>query len=167
MNVYSGAEVTIDKDTARTATSGEGAAVFIGQDADANAKYTLNVYGKVIQEAKSFAISGNGSYKGTTTINIYDGAEAKSPTRVAIFQPQAGVTNIYGGLVEGKCAIGIKSGALNISGGTVRGTVNDHVLSDENSSGNGISYDGSAIIVDSRATGYAWEREDQRHRRYG
>ena len=153
MNVYSGAEVTIDKDTVLTATSGEGAAVFIGQDADANAKYTLNVYGKVIQEAKSFAISGNGSYKGTTTINIYDGAEVKSPTCVAIFQPQAGVTNIYGGLVEGKCAIGIKSGALNISGGTVRGTVNDHVLSDENSSGNGISYDGSAIIVDSRATG--------------
>ena len=155
VNVYSGAEVTIDKDTVLTATSGEGAAVFIGQDADANAKYTLNVYGKVIQEAKSFAISGNGSYKGTTTINIYDGAEVKSPTCVAIFQPQAGVTNIYGGLVEGKCAIGIKSGALNISGGTVRGTVNDHVLSDENSSGNGISYDGSAIIVDSRATGYA------------
>ena len=155
VNVYSGSEVTIDKDTVLTATSGEGAAVFIGQDADANAKYTLNVYGKVIQEAKSFAISGNGSYKGTTTINIYDGAEVKSPTCVAIFQPQAGVTNIYGGLVEGKCAIGIKSGALNISGGTVRGTVNDHVLSDENSSGNGISYDGSAIIVDSRATGYA------------
>ena len=152
VNVCSGAEVTIDKDTVLTA-SGSGVAVFIGQDADA--KYTLNVYGKVIQNSKTYAICGNGSYKGTSTINIYDGAEVKSPICVAIYQPQAGVTNIYGGLVEGKCAIGIKSGALNISGGTVRGTVNDHVLSDKNSSGNGISYDGSAIIVDSRATGYA------------
>lgn len=152
VNVCSGAEVTIDRDTVLTA-SGSGVAVFVGQDADA--KYTLNVYGKVIQNSKTYAICGNGSYKGTSTINIYDGAEVKSPTCVAIYQPQAGVTNIYGGLVEGKCAIGIKSGALNISGGTVRGTVNDHVLSDENSSGNGISYDGSAIIVDSRATGYA------------
>ena len=154
VNVCRNAEVTIDKDTVLTA-SGSGVAVFIGQDEDADAKYTLNVYGKVIQNSKTYAISGNGSYKGTSTINIYDGAEVKSPTCVAIYQPQAGVTNIYGGLVEGKCAIGIKSGALNISGGTVRGTVNDNDLSDENSNGNGISYDGSAIIVDSRATGYA------------
>ena len=154
VNVCRNAEVTIDKDTVLTA-SGSGVAVFIGQDEDADAKYTLNVYGKVIQNSKTYAICGNGSYKGTSTINIYDGAEVKSPTCVAIYQPQAGVTNIYGGLVEGKCAIGIKSGALNISGGTVRGTLNDHVLSDENSSGDGISYDGSAIIVDSRATGYA------------
>ena len=152
VNVCSNAEVTIDKDTVLTA-SGSGVAVFIGQDADA--QYTLNVYGKVIQNSKTYAICGNGSYKGTSTINIYDGAEVKSPTCVAIYQPQAGVTNIYGGLVEGKCAIGIKSGALNISGGTVRGTANDNVLSDNNSNGNGISYDGSAIIVDSRATGYA------------
>ena len=155
VNVYSGAEVTIDKDTVLTATSGEGAAVFIGQDADANAKYTLNVYGKVIQEAKSFAISGNGSYKGTTTINIYDGAEVKSPTCVAIYHPQAGVINVYGGLVEGYCAIGIKSGTLNINGGTVRGTADDHVLDDSNSTSGTIIYDGSAIVVDSRAAGYA------------
>ena len=154
VNVCSNAEVTIDKDTVLTA-SGSGVAVFIGQDADADAQYTLNVYGKVIQNSKTYAICGNGSYKGTSTINIYDGAEVKSPICVAIYQPQAGVTNIYGGLVEGKCAIGIKSGALNISGGTVRGTVNDNVLSDDNSNGDGISYDGSAIIVDSRATGYA------------
>ena len=154
MNVYSGAEVTIDKDTVLTATSGEGAAVFIGQDADANAKYTLNVYGKVIRESKSFAISGNGSYKGTTTINIYDGAELKSAS-VAIYHPQAGVINVNGGLVEGYCAIGIKSGTLNINGGTVRGTADDYVLDDSNSTSGTITYDGSAIIVDSRSTGYA------------
>ena len=152
VNVYSNAEVTIDKDTVLTASGSNGAAVFIGQDADA--KYTLNVYGKVIRESKSFAISGNGSYKGTTTINIYDGAEVKSAS-VAIYHPQAGVINVNGGLVEGYCAIGIKSGTLNINGGTVRGTADDHVLDDSNSTSGTIIYDGSAIVVDSRATGYA------------
>ena len=151
VNVCSNAEVTIDKDTVLTA-SGSGVAVFIGQTEDA--KYTLNVYGKVIQESKSFAICGNGSYKGTTTINIYDGAEVKSAS-VAIYHPQAGVININGGLVEGYCAIAMKSGTLNISGGTVRGTANDHVLDDSNSTSGGANYDGSAIIVDSRSTGYA------------
>ncbi len=152
VNVYSNAEVTIDKDTVLTASGSNGAAVFIGQDADA--KYTLNVYGKVIRESKSFAISGNGSYKGTTTINIYDGAEVKSAS-VAIYHPQAGVINVNGGLVEGYCAIGIKSGTLNINGGTVRGTADDHVLDDSNSTSGTIIYDGSAIVVDSRAAGYA------------
>lgn len=152
VNVCSNAEVTIDKDTVLTASGSNGAAVFIGQDADA--KYTLNVYGKVIRESKSFAISGNGSYKGTTTINIYDGAEVKSAS-VAIYQPQAGAINVYGGLVEGYCAIGIKSGTLNINGGTVRGTADDHVLDDSNSTSGTIIYDGSAIVVDSRAAGYA------------
>lgn len=152
VNVCSNAEVTIDKDTVLTASGSNGAAVFIGQDADA--KYTLNVYGKVIQESKSFAISGNGSYKGTTTINIYDGAKVKSAS-VAIYHPQAGVINVNGGLVEGYCAIGIKSGTLNINGGTVRGTADDHVLDDSNSTSGTIIYDGSAIVVDSRAAGYA------------
>lgn len=152
VNVCSNAEVTIDKDTVLTASGSKGAAVFIGQDADA--KYTLNVYGKVIRESKSFAISGNGSYKGTTTINIYEGAEVKSAS-VAIYHPQAGVINVNGGLVEGYCAIGIKSGTLNINGGTVRGTADDHVLDDSNSTSGTITYDGSAIVVDSRATGYA------------
>ena len=151
VNVCSNAEVTIDKDTVLTA-SGSGVAVFIGQTEDA--KYTLNVYGKVIQKDKSFAICGNGSYKGTTTINIYDGAEVKSAS-VAIYHPQAGVINVNGGLVEGYCAIGIKSGTLNINGGTVRGTADDHVLDDSNSTSGTIIYDGSAIVVDSRSTGYA------------
>ncbi len=151
VNVCSNAEVTIDKDTVLTA-SGSGVAVFIGQTEDA--KYTLNVYGKVIQKDKSFAICGNGSYKGTTTINIYDGAEVKSAS-VAIYHPQAGVINVNGGLVEGYCAIGIKSGTLNINGGTVRGTADDHVLDDSNSTSGTITYDGSAIVVDSRSTGYA------------
>ena len=147
VNVCSNAEVTIDKDTVLTA-SGSGVAVFIGQNADA--KYTLNVYGKVIQQNKSYAISGNGSYEGATTINIYEGAEVRSAS-VAIYHPQAGEINVYGGLVEGYCGIGIKSGTLNITGGQVLGVHDDDELSDENSNPNGMTYDGSAIIIDSRA----------------
>ena len=149
VNVCSNAEVTIDKDTVLTA-SGSGVAVFIGQDADA--KYTLNVYGKVIQQKKSYAISGNGSYEGATTINIYEGAEVRSAS-VAIYHPQAGEINVYGGLVEGYCGIGIKSGTLNITGGQVLGVGDDDELSDENSNPNGMTYDGSAIVIDSH-TGY-------------
>ena len=147
VNVCSNAEVTIDKDTVLTA-SGSGVAVFIGQAADA--KYTLNVYGKVIQQKKSYAISGNGSYEGATTINIYEGAEVRSAS-VAIYHPQAGEINVYGGLVEGYCGIGIKSGTLNITGGQVLGVGDDDELSDKNSNPNGMTYDGSAIIIDSRA----------------
>lgn len=56
--------------------------------------------------------------------------------------------------MEGYCGIGIKSGTLNISGGTVRGVANDNVIGDEYSQTNGISYDGSAIMIDSYI-GYA------------
>ena len=155
VNVCSGAEVTIDKNTVLTATGGEGVAVFVGQNgAGAGTKFTLNIYGKVTQNAKSFAIAGNGSYTGYTCINIYEGAEVKSSSCV-IYQPQAGEINVYGGLVEGYCAIGVKSGTLNISGGTIRGTANDNVLGDEHSTNGGMNYDGSAIVVDSRSKGYA------------
>lgn len=155
VNVCSGAEVTIDKNTVLTATGGEGVAVFVGQNgAGAGTKFTLNIYGKVTQNAKSFAIAGNGSYTGYTCINIYEGAEVKSSSCV-IYQPQAGEINVYGGLVEGYCAIGVKSGSLNISGGTIRGTANDNVLGDEHSTNGGMNYDGSAIVVDSRSKGYA------------
>ena len=154
VNVCSEAEVTIDKDTVISA-KGDGCAVFVGEEnVPEGTKFTLNIYGKVTQSGKSYAISGNGSYRaGYSCINIYEGAEVRSPS-CAIYQPQAGEINAYGGLVEGYCAIGMKSGTLNISGGTVRGTANDNVLGDGNSNGNGMSYDGSAIVIDSRSSGY-------------
>lgn len=161
VNVLGNAEVTIDA-ASEIVADGVGVAVFVGEESAAkDAKYTLNIYGKVTQKGKSYAISGNGSYPGTSYINIYEGAEVKANNIAekkdccAIYQPQAGEINVYGGLVEGYCAIVMKSGTLNISGGTVRGIRNDNVLGDNNSAGNGASYDGSAIVVDSRKTGYA------------
>lgn len=158
MYVNQNANVTIDKDTTITATDATSSApyptIFIsGQDSDGNTyDPTLNIYGTV-SAAKAPAIQGNGTDRGTSHINIYDGALVKS-NKLAIYLPQICDVNITGGTVTGYCGIGIKSGTLNISGGTVQGVANDNVIGDQYSQTNGISYDGSAIMIDSYI-GYA------------
>lgn len=152
---YNGS-VTIDKNSTIVADSakGEYPAVFIkGQD-DSGKTYApeLNIYGTV-QSAKTPAIQGNGTDRGVSHVNVFEGAVVKSES-LAVYLPQPCEVNITGGLVEGFCGIGIKSGTLNISGGTVRGVANDNVIGDEYSQTNGISYDGSAIMIDSYI-GYA------------
>lgn len=152
---YNGS-VTIDKDSTIVADSEQlhYPAVFIkGQD-DSGKTYApeLNIYGTV-QSAKTPAIQGNGTDRGVSHVNVFEGAVVKSET-LAIYLPQPCEVNITGGLVEGYCGIGIKSGTLNISGGTVRGVANANVIGDEYSQTNGISYDGSAIMIDSYI-GYA------------
>lgn len=78
---------------------------------------TLNVYGKVVGK-RVFAICGNGSTgNGGTTINIYDGAEVESPS-TALYHPQVGTLNIYGGEFAGDLScIEFRGGEANISGG--------------------------------------------------
>lgn len=152
---YNGS-VTIDKDSTIVADSAKGdyPAVFIkGQD-DSGKTYApeLNIYGTV-QSAKTPAVQGNGTDRGVSHVNVFEGAVVKSES-LAVYLPQPCEVNITGGLVEGYCGIGIKSGTLNISGGTVRGVANDNVIGDEYSQTNGISYDGSAIMIDSYI-GYA------------
>ena len=152
---YNGS-VTIDKDSTIVADSEQRhfPAVFIrGQD-DRGKTYApeLNIYGTV-QSAKTPAIQGNGTDRGVSHVNVFEGAVVKSES-LAVYLPQPCEVNITGGLVEGYCGIGIKSGTLNISGGTVRGVAEDNVIGDEYSQTNGISYDGSAIMVDSYI-GYA------------
>ena len=152
---YNGS-VTIDKDSTIVADSAKGdyPAVFIkGQD-DSGKTYApeLNIYGTV-QSAKTPAIQGNGTDRGVSHVNVFEGAVVKSES-LAVYLPQPCEVNITGGLVEGYCGIGIKSGTLNISGGTVRGVANNNVIGDQYSQTNGISYDGSAIMIDSYI-GYA------------
>ena len=152
---YNG-NVTLDKDSTIIADSLRGAypAVFIkGQDADGNTYApVLNIYGKV-ESGKTPAIQGNGTDRGVSHINVYDDAVVKSES-LAVYLPQPCEVNITGGTVEGYCGIGIKSGTLNITGGTVRGVENDNVIDDSYSQTNGITYDGSAIMIDSYI-GYA------------
>lgn len=152
---YNGS-VTIDKDSTIVADSakGDSPAVFIKGQNDSGKTYApeLNIYGTV-QSAKTPAIQGNGTDRGVSHVNVFEGAVVKSES-LAVYLPQPCEVNITGGLVEGYCGIGIKSGTLNISGGTVRGVANDNVIGDEYSQTNGISYDGSAIMIDSYI-GYA------------
>lgn len=126
-------------------------AIFIGSSNAADTP-VVNIYGRVEGTPGHYLISGNGSYPATTYINIYDGAVVKSE-KLAMYLPQPCVVNITGGTVEGYCGIGIKSGTLNISGGQVLGTANDSDLSDEQSRGDCMVNDGSAIVIDSN-TGY-------------
>lgn len=148
------ANVTVDKDTTVSAnanvTKCYPAILFEPSEEPHNP--VLNVYG-TIKAIKMPAIQGNGSDKGTTDIYIYDGAKVLSD-KLAMYLPQLCNVNITGGLVEGYCGIGIKSGTLNISGGEVRGVFKDDVIDDKYSQTNGISYDGSAILIDSYV-GYA------------
>lgn len=122
-------------------------AIFIGSSNAADTP-VVNIYGRVEGTPGHYLISGNGSYPATTYINIYDGAVVKSE-KLAMYLPQPCVVNITGGTVEGYCGIGIKSGTLNISGGQVLGTANDSDLSDEDSRGDCMVNDGSAIVIDS------------------
>ena len=152
---YNGS-VTIDKDSTIVADSakGDSPAVFIKGQNDSGKTYApeLNIYGTV-QSAKTPAIQGNGTDRGVSHVNVFEGAVVKSES-LAVYLPQPCEVNITGGLVEGYCGIGIKSGTLNISGGTVRGFAKDNVIGDQYSQTNGISYDGSAIMIDSYI-GYA------------
>lgn len=118
--------------------------------------HTLTVNGKVTSEG-SYAITSNGSENGgliaECNIIVNEGASITAPKGIAIYHPEKGTVTINGGTIEGYCGIGIKSGTLNISGGQVLGVGTGSDISDDNSSGSGMSYDGSAILIDSH-TGY-------------
>ena len=147
-------ETTIDKDSTVTATSSSANSypAILMEGSYADETITLNIYGSV--SCKSMpAVQGNGADKATSKINVYDGASATSE-KLAMYLPQICEVNISGGLVDGYCGVGIKSGTLNITGGTVRGHKNDADIGDQHSTTNGINYDGSAILIDSYI-GYA------------
>ena len=147
-------ETTIDKDSTVTATSSSANSypAILMEGSYADETITLNIYGSV--SCKSMpAVQGNGADKATSKINVYDGARATSE-KLAMYLPQICEVNISGGLVDGYCGVGIKSGTLNITGGTVRGHKNDADIGDQHSTANGINYDGSAILIDSYI-GYA------------
>jgi uncharacterized protein YjdB len=114
---------------------------------------TANIYGSLVvngldSNGYSYAaIQGNGQaeYAGTV-INIYEGAVLDGSTfNAGIFHPQGGVLNIYGGEVKGLTGIYLKSGTLNISGGTITGTGNQNAYtykpSGFNSTGDGLAVD--------------------------
>ena len=88
---------------------------------------TVNFEGNLnVKSSGKFAcgISGNGSKKYTdtnTTVNILGGTITVKDG-LAIYQPQKGKLNISAGTLEANTVLGIKSGEITISGGTLRAT---------------------------------------------
>ena len=92
-----------------------------------------DVYGSLSSTGVYAVIQGNGTMNNTTdnggtVVNIYDGAsvthDANDATaHLAIYQPQAGILNIYGGTIsavqDGSTAVEVRAGTLNISGDAV------------------------------------------------
>ena len=130
----------------------------------------VNVYGKLTGTGIYATIQGNGTVdkyrnNGGTEINIYDGAEVVSQNSDAMYVPQSGTINVYGGTVIGKgSGIGFKSGSLNVSGGTIKATGEDSTPTDGWS--NGINASGAAIQVESNK-GYIGNADHAKYSQFG
>ena len=125
-------------------------------------KATLDIYGTI--ESTNPCLAGNGSesyFKNTVTMNIYNGAVltkndssskkwTSNDDKVAVYQPNIGVLNIYGGTIT--CADGsaveVRAGEANINGGTLKS--NAAYSTKYNS--NGPSVAGAAIAVSQHVT---------------
>lgn len=123
---------------------------------------TANVYGSV--SGYYYGISGNGTNTSEqnnegTVVNIYNGASVThscTSDGVAIFQPQEGETNIYGGTISGLVGVQVCSGTLNVYGGNITAT-GVNTLSNYTYTGSGNVMDGAALSIINRSGGYAGE----------
>lgn len=114
-----------------------------------NDKTVFNMTGGAINNVANYGIMGNGFDNSQyTTVNIGGNAKIASDY-LAIYQPQNGEINISGNAyLKGDSAIGIKSGTLNIDGGTLHAT--DDYDPEPGVRGNGIIPDGSTIVIDNQ-----------------
>ncbi|MBQ3021043.1 MAG: hypothetical protein IJD92_02310 [Bacilli bacterium] len=80
----------------------------------------LDFKGNISISEDGYGISGTNPW-GKTEINIYDKSSISATAKdgFALYLPENGVTNIYGGQLTGASVIGIKLGELNIYGGTL------------------------------------------------
>ena len=119
----------------------------------------FNIYGtlKATDNTGYAAIQGNGNpNNGGTTINIYEGAVIENKDNTAIYQPQIGDINIYGGEITANEVIAMKVGKLNIYGGTFvsTGTLVNPALGNNNG-----SEDTGAVISLTSNKGYPGDIE--------
>ncbi|MCD7809549.1 MAG: hypothetical protein LUH02_09415 [Erysipelotrichaceae bacterium] len=151
---YYNGTITIDKDSSVTNNGSNTYAIAL-YPFDADDFVTLNVYGTISATgSSSYAIGSNAdtnNYAGDTLINIYDNANITA-TDCAIYHPQRGIMNIYGGTISGYCGIITVGGTTNIYDGTIIGTANDL---DYKSGASRPHSNGSAIIVFAGTSGYS------------
>lgn len=107
-----------------------------------NKKATLVINGGSFK-APWYTISGNGTQHGTdVTIN---GGQFVSIEGPGIYHPQEGSLTVTGGEITGaECAIELRSGTLNISGGTFTSTADPHTVEPN---GSGTTTAGAALAV--------------------
>lgn len=110
----------------------------------------LDVYGTVETKADGWAtISSNGTLTssidyGNTVINIYDGAVVKNEKEIAIFHPQNGELNVYGGEITGTTGVEMRAGKITVKGGTIVGTA---VPTTTKENGSGSTTEGAGIAI--------------------
>ena len=122
-------------------------------DTDDSKPAIVNVDGATL-EGYYYAIVGNGSEgRGNTEINL-SAATVKglnSADSFGIFHPQTGTLNINSDtVVEGNTGLGIKSGTLNLKGGTIHGL--GDLVEDPAPHGNGMNMSGAAIAAEYKQT---------------
>lgn len=116
-----------------------------GEDGEGDAA-KLTVNGGTLK-APAYGISGNGTRHNTElTIN---GGTIEGTKGAGIYQPQDGTVTIKGGTITGPTGIEIRSGQLDVSGGTFISTANEY-KADPNSSGTTVT--GAAIAVSQHTT---------------
>ena len=135
----------IEKDATIKAGNSYGVGAF-GKSASA----AVDVYGTI--EAYYSALAGNGSLdwqNQDVEFNVYEESKLISKASSAIYQPNNGVTNIFGGSIEGNSAIEIRSGKLNIESGVLKSNASKYEVVSNKS---GSTTEGAAIAIAQHTT---------------
>lgn len=114
----------------------------------------LDLYGLVSTDSSETspksraAIEGIGTITGEdcryTEINIYEGAKVIAAKNHAIYHPQYGDLNVYGGEITGLTGIEMRAGNLVVLGGKITGTDNKMLIINN---GSGTTTTGAGIAV--------------------
>ena len=142
--MQTGKDLEHSKDTWSVA----GVAVF-GTSAEDSKSTELTVNDGASIDVTAFAIAGNGTNNAdedySNTVFTINGGTITSGMSQAIYHPQNGDLNVYGGTITGNTGIEIRAGSLVMTGGTVIAT-GSPVTSDSNSNGSTTSGAGIAIV---------------------
>ena len=143
LTLGSGFTVTAVGDTAEEAGNSTGAFIqgYKGTGTDAT---TLTLLDGVDIHVHGFGVSGNGSTGYTDTVIDIQGGTITSDAAAAVYHPQTGKMNVKAGTLTGTTGIEVRSGEINITGGTIVGNGNPFE-SDPN--GNGSTTSGAGIAV--------------------
>lgn len=128
---------------------------------------TLDIYGTIESTNPCLAGNGHSNYKNNKVImNVYAGAVlTKNPSaeknwkenddKVAIYQPNNGVLNIYGGTItcNDGSAVEIREGNATISGGTLKTGISSADNYKVTANGSGPTVVGAALAIDYYGTG--------------